>query len=86
MMSLLGSNLPSLDLHGESSDIARVLVKEFISDNYKLNKKEIIIIHGIGTGVIKEIVHKELKNNVLVSSYKIDPFNIGTTIVYLKDW
>ena len=83
-MSLLRNNVPVLDLHGEPSDIAKVLVKEFIIDNHKQNINVIIIIHGIGTGIIKKTVHKELKANKLVLNYKIDPFNNGATIVNLK--
>ena len=33
------NSLPSLDLHGEVRDSARVLVKEFIYDNYILKNK-----------------------------------------------
>ena len=44
-------NLPKLDLHGETRDSSRVLVKEFINDNYILKNNKIIIIHGIGKGI-----------------------------------
>ena len=27
-------NLPSIDLHGENSDTARVMINDFINDNY----------------------------------------------------
>lgn len=84
MISYQNSNVPSIDLHGETSDIGLVLVKEFITDNYKLRNKKIVIIHGIGEGIIKKMVYKELKTNKLVKDFNIDPFNIGTTIVYLN--
>ena len=35
---MLYSYLPSLDLHGESADISRILVDQFILDNYKFSK------------------------------------------------
>ena len=44
---MLYKNLPSLDLHGETTFSSRVLLKEFISNNKRLNNKLIIIIHGI---------------------------------------
>lgn len=77
-------NIPSLDLHGEFRFSARVLVKEFIYDNYVLKNKKILIIHGIGTGAIKEEVYDVLKNDKRVESYHLNHYNQGCTIVYLK--
>lgn len=78
------SNIPSLDLHGETSDTASVLVKEFINDNYKLKNNKVIIIHGIGSGVLKQRVHADLKKNRFVSNYYLDNFNIGCTVAELN--
>lgn len=82
---MLYSYLPSLDLHGESADISRILVEQFILDNYKLRNYKVIIIHGIGTGIVKKTVHLALKKNKLVKSYKTDNFNSGCTIVEIVD-
>ncbi len=83
-MIALYSNLPTLDLHGENSDYARIKINEFIEDNYKLNNEKVIIIHGIGTGIIRNTTQKTLKNNSKVEDYKIDNFNEGQTIVSIK--
>lgn len=80
----LYNNLPTLDLHGLDRDYARILINEFINDNYKMKKDKIIIIHGNGTGIIKKTTQETLKNNKLVQEYKIDNFNTGMTIVMLK--
>lgn len=77
------SNIPSIDLHGEVRDSARVLVMEFINDNIKLKNEKILIIHGIGSGALKNEVHKVLKTNKKVKSYKLDNFNSGCTVVEL---
>ncbi len=77
-------NVPSLDLHGEFRFSARVLVKEFIYDNYVLKNKRILIIHGVGTGAIKEEVYNVLKNDKRVESYHLNHYNQGCTVVYLK--
>lgn len=77
-------NVPSLDLHGEFRFSARVLVKEFIYDNYVLKNKKILIIHGVGTGAIKEEVYNVLKNDKRVESYHLNHYNQGCTVVYLK--
>ncbi len=81
---MLYKNLPTLDLHGETRFSSRVLLKEFINDNKKLNNKLIIVIHGVGKGIIKEEIHKNLKTNKDVKAYKQDIFNKGVTIIELN--
>lgn len=80
---MMYKNLSTLDLHGCNRYDSIIKLKEFINDNYKLNNKLLIIIHGKGTGTLKEEVHKYLKINKLVKDYKIDIFNEGSTIVEL---
>ena len=79
------NNLDSLDLHGETRDSARVLVNEFINDEYIQKKYSFVIVHGIGSGIVKRSVHETLKKNKLVNDFKLDNFNIGCTIVHLKE-
>ena len=78
------NNLPSLDLHGEIRASARVLIKEFIEDNYNLRKCKVVIVHGNGTGALKDETFKELKKNKYVLDYKLNLFNPGCTLIYLK--
>ena len=80
----LYSNLPQLDLHGIDRDYARILINEFVADSYKLRHEKIIIIHGIGTGIIRQTTKETLAKNKYVESYKTDNFNAGATIVILK--
>ena len=80
----LYKNLPTLDLHGETRDIGKVLINEFIEDNYKMKNTKVIIIHGVGTKTILKETQNTLKNNKYVLEYKIDNFNTGQTIVTLK--
>ena len=84
-MMTLYSNLPSLDLHGLDRDYARILINDFILDNYKLKNRKVIIVHGIGTGIIRKTTMETLKNNKYVETYNLDNFNSGTTIVELKN-
>ena len=84
-MMTLYSNLPSLDLHGLDRDYARILINDFILDNYKLKNRKVIIVHGIGTGIIRKTTMETLKNHHYVETYKLDNFNSGTTIVELKN-
>ena len=77
-------NLPSLDLHGYDCASANVKINEFIQDNIVMKNEIVAIIHGIGSGMIKEQTHKTLKRNKNVIDYKLFYNNIGTTIVKLK--
>ena len=79
-------NLPSIDLHGFDRDTARVKVLEFINDNIKMKNDIICIVHGIGSGVIKNEIHNTLKRNKNVLEYKLFYNNTGCTIVKLKIW
>lgn len=77
-------NLPTIDLHGFDRDYARVKTSEFINDNIKMKNEIICIIHGRGTGIVKEEVHNTLKKNKNVLDYKLFYNNIGCTLVKLK--
>ena len=78
------TSLPSIDLHGYDRDYARILINEFIDDQYKLKQENIIIVHGNGSGILKRMTQDVLKKNKYVKEYKIDNFNSGMTIVTLK--
>ncbi|MDD2490185.1 MAG: Smr/MutS family protein [Bacilli bacterium] len=77
-------NLPTLDLHGYDRNTARLLVNDFINDNYKLKKKKVVIIHGRGLFILKQEVESVLKQNNQVKLYQPHMFNIGCTIVELN--
>ncbi len=78
---MLYSNLPTLDLHGLDRDYARILINEFINDNYNIKNEKVVIIHGIGKGIIRKMTQETLKKNKLVKEYKMDIFNPGMTVV-----
>lgn len=77
-------NLPSIDLHGLDRDTARVKVIEFIKDNISMKNSIICIVHGVGSGILKNEVHKFLKNSKLVEDYKLFYNNSGCTIVKIR--
>ena len=78
------NRIPSLDLHGESSDIARVLIDGFIKENIKLKREFIAIVHGKGTGILRNTTREVLTHNKCVEEFKLYWFNDGMTIVKLK--
>lgn len=77
-------NLPNIDLHGIDKNSARIKVLEFIKDNKYMKNEIICIIHGIGSGILKNEVHKTLKQNKDVLDYKLFFNNVGCTIVKIK--
>lgn len=77
-------SLPTIDLHGYDRDTARVKTLEFINDNIKMKNEIICIIHGRGTGIVKNEVHNTLKKSKDVLDYKLFYNNIGSTIVKIK--
>ena len=77
-------NLPHLDLHGYDREYARIAINDFINDNYKMKNYKVIIVHGIGSGILKRTTQLTLKSNRYVEEYKIDNFNDGQTIIKIK--
>lgn len=78
------SSYPSIDLHGMDREYAIFKLKEFIDDCYKLKCEYIVIIHGIGTGILRNTVNSYLKKEKRVLEYKLDFMNPGVTLVRLR--
>lgn len=76
---------PALDLHGYDRESARVAVEDFIRENKRLKNRIFVIIHGRGSGILKETVHTTLRRNRSVKEFKTYYFNQGCTIVLLAN-
>ena len=74
---------PHIDIHGETSTTCIAVINSFIKDNLHLKNKNLIIIHGKGSGVLKKTTHEYLKKHKSVRKYYIDGMNDGQTIVEL---
>ena len=62
-------------------------VEKFIDNAILVGVPQISIIHGKGTGTLRKEIHKYLKNNKFVKSYRLGTFGEGedgVTIVELK--
>ena len=53
-------------------------------DNKKMKNEIVAIIHGRGSGILKDETLKALKNNKSVSDYRLFYNNTGMTIVKIK--
>jgi DNA-nicking Smr family endonuclease len=76
-----------LDLHRLTVDEAIPLIDEFLHDTYRSGIYHVRIIHGKGSGVLRQEVGRYLSNHPLVKSFgPADRYhgNIGATEVELS--
>ncbi len=76
-----------LNIIGMHTFEAEMEVLQFLEYAAKNEIKEVRIIHGKGTGALKEMVRQLLKTHKSVESFSMAPPNLGgdgATIVYLK--
>lgn len=77
------ARFPRLDIHGETRATCIAVIESFIKDNLKLKEKNIVIIHGKGTGALRNATHEYLKNRKKINKYYINGLNDGETIIEL---
>ncbi|MFA7637664.1 MAG: endonuclease MutS2, partial [Monoglobales bacterium] len=76
-----------LDLRGMLAHDAVMETDKFIDDAALASLKKISVIHGKGTGALRNAIHDYLKNNKLVKGYRLGSFgegDTGVTIIELK--
>ena len=66
-----------LDLHGLHAEEALEKLGDFISDSLIAGFDEVLIYHGIGTGVLSAVVKDFLQNHPKVVSFSDAPPNMG---------
>ncbi|MGI8545658.1 MAG: endonuclease MutS2 [Aridibacter sp.] len=83
----LGGVQSELNLIGKTTLDAEDEIDKFLDDSFVNKMHQVRIIHGFGTGVLKNFVHQFLKGHPHVSSFGFAPQNEGgngATIVELK--
>lgn len=76
-----------LDLRGKRADDAEFEIIKFLDNAYMVGVDRVEILHGKGTGALKQLVHGLLRNNGLIKNYyfaNIEYGGEGITIVELK--
>ena len=66
-----------LDIRGRKPEEIDFEVVKFIDDAQLSGLREVEIIHGKGTGILRETVHQLLKNHVLVKSFSLADIELG---------
>jgi DNA mismatch repair protein MutS2 len=70
--------LRTLDVRGERVDVAIGVTEKFLDDAIRSGDEEVIVIHGHGTGALRDALRKELKRFPGVASVvPADPANGG---------
>ena len=81
------SGVGKLDLRGLDSQEASMELGRFIDSSALSGLKTLTIVHGKGTGVLREMVQQNLRTNRLVDNYRLGEYGEGgdgVTIVELK--
>ena len=77
----------SIDLHTFSPKEAKLLVEEYLFQCHIKGLREVRIIHGRGTGILRQVVRSVLEKNSLVKRFTDAPperGGWGATVVLLK--
>ncbi|SFI17157.1 DNA mismatch repair protein MutS2 [Tindallia magadiensis] len=72
------------DIRGKDLEEALYIVDKYLDDSFLSGHEEITIIHGVGTGVLKQGIQKKLKKHRLVQRYRDGVYGeggAGVTIV-----
>lgn len=68
---------PSIDIRGLRGDEALQRVVGFLDDAVMLDCKEVRILHGTGTGALRQLLRQYLSTNPLVSSFADEHVQFG---------
>lgn len=77
----------SLDLRGLDSEEATYNTDLYLDDAYRAGLREVTIVHGKGTGILRQAINDMLKRHPHVKSYRLGNYGeggTGVTMVELK--
>ncbi|MDP4094459.1 MAG: endonuclease MutS2 [Bacillota bacterium] len=86
-VSKAGTISTEIDLRGMTLDEAIEIVDKYIDDAAIAGLHEVMIIHGKGTGALRSGIHKYLKSNHSVKSFRLGKYGegeAGVTVTELK--
>ena len=86
-MSKSASISPEINLIGMRVDEAMGILDKYLDDAYLAHLPQVTIIHGRGTGALKNAVHSYLKRTKYVKDFRLGGMgegDYGVTIVEFK--
>lgn len=78
---------PQLDIRGMYADDAILKVEKFLDDAIVANLSQVTIVHGKGTGALKNAIHQLLKGHRAVAEFRLGVYGegeAGVTVVKIK--
>ena len=78
-----GSVSTSLDLRGKYTYEINNSLYTFLDEALRNGLREVSVIHGKGSGKLRDEVHKQLKENVMVKSFRLGSISEGDSGVTL---
>lgn len=78
---------PEINLIGMTTDEAIPQLDKYLDDAYLAHLPQVRVVHGRGTGALKNAVHKHLKKLKYVKEFRLGVFgegDSGVTIVFFK--
>lgn len=75
-----------LDLRGKNGEESLFLVEKMIDDAMLSGNKQLMIVHGKGTGRLRQIIHEYLKESKFIEDFRLGAMNeggSGVTVVKL---
>lgn len=78
---------PELDIRGKYAEEGVSELERFIDDAVVANLKTVTVVHGKGTGALRQAVHDFLKLNPYVEEFRIGKYgegDMGVTVIHLK--
>ncbi len=76
---------PRLDLRGYTAEEARLEVEKHLDDAVMAGLNQVEIIHGKGTGVLRQVVREMLRTHPQVRSYRLGQYGEGGSGVTLVE-
>ena len=77
---------PELDLRGMDSLEASAVLQQFLDNAYLANLQQVRIIHGKGAGILRKMVHEELKKNKNVKKFRLGVYGEGEDGVTIAEF
>ena len=68
-----------LDLHSFTVEKALPALDRYLNDAFMAGHSEVRIVHGKGTGILRQAVNREMKKHPLVRSFRIGGHREGQT-------
>lgn len=79
---------PEINLLGKTVDEAISVLDKYLDDAYLSHLKSVRIVHGKGTGALRQAVHQHLKRIKYVKSFRLGEYgegDAGVTIAEFKE-